>query len=183
MTTRRHFTAASLLATPLMMMGTGAAFGQPSEMPLGGRSEAEQIALEAYIYGYSLITTEVTRVQMSNVDKVEGLSFNLAVQGSGSAAIGNAEVDRLDVGISGAGSATIAGSAPELTAIIRGTSSLDAAQLAVKDATIGVEGPSQVRVTASNTAKVDARGVASVEVAGGAACTVKTQGSAIVTGC
>jgi hypothetical protein len=38
------------------------------------KSEAEQIALDAYIYGYSLITTEVTRVQMSNVGKSEGMS-------------------------------------------------------------------------------------------------------------
>ena len=36
--------------------------------------EAAAIAEEAYIYGYSLITTEVTRVQMSNVDKIAGLS-------------------------------------------------------------------------------------------------------------
>jgi hypothetical protein len=35
--------------------------------------EAQEIALDAYIYGYSLITTEVTRVQMSNVAKVEEL--------------------------------------------------------------------------------------------------------------
>jgi hypothetical protein len=37
-------------------------------------TEARQIAEDAYIYGYSLITTEVTRVQMSNVPKVEGLA-------------------------------------------------------------------------------------------------------------
>jgi hypothetical protein len=34
--------------------------------------EARQIGIDAYIYGYSLITTEVTRVQMSNVAKTEG---------------------------------------------------------------------------------------------------------------
>ena len=34
--------------------------------------EARAIAEEAYIYGYSLITTEVTRVQMTNVDKESG---------------------------------------------------------------------------------------------------------------
>jgi hypothetical protein len=33
--------------------------------------EAKQIAVEAYIYGYSLITTNVTRVQMTNVPAVE----------------------------------------------------------------------------------------------------------------
>jgi hypothetical protein len=36
-------------------------------------SEAKSIGEDAYIYGYSLVTTEVTRVQMSNVDKVEGM--------------------------------------------------------------------------------------------------------------
>src|SRR5689334_9894195 len=36
-------------------------------------SEAKEIAIDAYIYGYSLITTEVTRVQMTNVPKVEEL--------------------------------------------------------------------------------------------------------------
>ncbi len=35
--------------------------------------EASQIAMDAYVYGYSLLTTEVTRVQMTNVAKTEGL--------------------------------------------------------------------------------------------------------------
>jgi hypothetical protein len=35
--------------------------------------EAKAIAVDAFVYGYSLITTEVTRVQMSNVAKQEGL--------------------------------------------------------------------------------------------------------------
>ncbi len=46
-------------------------------------AEAREIAVDAYIYGYSLLTTDVTRVQMSNVDKVEqmraptGTFFNI----------------------------------------------------------------------------------------------------------
>ena len=35
--------------------------------------QAVEIATDAYVYGYSLVTTDVTRVQMSNVDKVEAL--------------------------------------------------------------------------------------------------------------
>jgi len=35
--------------------------------------EARQIALDAYVYGYSLVTTDVTRIQMSNVPAVEAL--------------------------------------------------------------------------------------------------------------
>ena len=35
--------------------------------------DALQIATDAYVYGYSLMTTEVTRVQMTNVAKPDGL--------------------------------------------------------------------------------------------------------------
>ena len=89
----------------------------------------------------------------------------------------------MKINISGVGTVSIAGSAPKLTALVRGTSSLDASRLSVKDATVGAEGPAQVRVTATNSAKVDARGVSSIDVAGGGACTVKAQGSAVITGC
>jgi hypothetical protein len=46
---------------------------QPVEAQSVTPAEAQQIAADAYVYGYSLITTEVTRVQMSNVLKIEGL--------------------------------------------------------------------------------------------------------------
>ncbi|WP_437190809.1 DUF1254 domain-containing protein [Planctomicrobium sp. SH527] len=39
-----------------------------------GAEEAREIALDAYIYGYSLVTTEVTRVQMSNVSKPDSFT-------------------------------------------------------------------------------------------------------------
>jgi len=41
--------------------------------PTAGEERAVDIATDAYIYGYSLVTTEVTRVQMSNVSKADGL--------------------------------------------------------------------------------------------------------------
>jgi hypothetical protein len=46
----------------------------PAQAQALSPEEARQIAEDAYIYGYSLITTEVTRVQMSNVPKVEGFT-------------------------------------------------------------------------------------------------------------
>jgi hypothetical protein len=52
--------------------GTPASGGAQGPQGLSPQ-EAQEIALDAYIYGYSLITTEVTRVQMSNVAKVEEL--------------------------------------------------------------------------------------------------------------
>lgn len=40
-------------------------------------AEARQIAIDAYIYGYSLVTTDITRLQMSNVAKPGELSAPL----------------------------------------------------------------------------------------------------------
>lgn len=117
------------------------------------------------------------------VDRIRGLTFDLALQGSGSVAIGDADVDQMKVGISGSGSARIAGKAPRLSAIVRGTSTLDAAGLTTKDALIGAEGPSEVKLIATATAKVDARGLTNVSVGGNPSCTVKAEGSAVVTGC
>lgn len=117
------------------------------------------------------------------VDKVKGLSFNLAIQGAGSARIDSADVDQLKLGMSGAGSSRIAGRAASMTATVRGSSSLDAEGLSVKDAVIGAEGPAIVRATVTNAAKIDAMGLAAVTLAGTPSCTVTAKGSASVTGC
>lgn len=115
--------------------------------------------------------------------RVKGLSFDLAIQGPGVARIDQAMVDQLKVGISGAGSARLAGQAAKLTATVRGTSSFEAEGLTVKDAVIGAEGPSIVRTTVSNAAKVDAIGLAAVTLGGRPSCTVNARGSAVVSGC
>ncbi len=117
------------------------------------------------------------------IDKVKGLSFDLAIQGAGVMRIDAADVDLMKVGLSGTASARLSGRAAKLTATIRGSSSLDGETLAVKDAVIGAEGPAMVRANVTGTAKVDALGLASVALAGSPACTTRTQGSAGVTGC
>ena len=117
------------------------------------------------------------------IDKVKGMSFDASIQGAGVMRVDSADVDLVKVAMSGAGSARLAGRAAKLTANISGTSTLDAETLAAKDAVIGAEGPVQVRASVGNTAKINALGLASVVLAGGAACEVKAQGSASVTGC
>jgi hypothetical protein len=117
------------------------------------------------------------------IDRVKGLSFELAIQGSGTARIDEVNIDQLRIGLSGAAATRLAGKALKMTATVRGTSSLDAEGLAVKDAVIGAEGPATVRAVVSGTAKVDALGLASVTLAGTPSCTVKAQGSATVSGC
>ncbi len=71
--TRRDILATSALAAPMVLPPGGDAAAQVSEAPPRGATEEAQLLMDAYVYGYSLITTEVTRVQMSNVSEVSGL--------------------------------------------------------------------------------------------------------------
>lgn len=117
------------------------------------------------------------------IDKARSQSFDVSVQGAGSVSIGRLETDRLTAGLLGSGSAVIGGSAAEVTAIARGTSTFDGSALSSKNATVGAEGNSVIKLTATNTAKVDSQGTAMVELGGRPACTVRASGSATVSGC
>ena len=117
------------------------------------------------------------------IDKVKGLKFDLSVQGAGSAAIGTVNVDQLNIAVVGTGSASLAGQAGTVTAVVRGVASLDAANLATKDATIGAEGTANVAARVSNSVKVDGNGAVTIRLTGGPACTLRVGGSATVSGC
>ncbi|MDH4581862.1 DUF1254 domain-containing protein [Pseudomonas sp. BN415] len=55
------------------ILAAAISLGLTGHVSAADQDEPLQIAKDAYVYGYSLITTEVTRVQMTNVDKVSGL--------------------------------------------------------------------------------------------------------------
>lgn len=117
------------------------------------------------------------------VDRAKGLTFDLSVNGSGIATFDEVDVDQLRVGLSGAGTIRVAGRVGKLTTNVRGTSNFEADRLEAKDAFIGAEGPSIVRTKVTNSAKVNAYGLASVTLTGDPACTVTAKGSANVVGC
>jgi hypothetical protein len=117
------------------------------------------------------------------IDTVKGLSFDLAVQGSGAVAIGRADVDQLNIAIGGTASAVIAGRAAKTTAVLRGISSLDASGLTSKDAAFGAEGSATIKAIVTNSVKIDASGPATITLAGKPACTVRANGSLTLTGC
>lgn len=117
------------------------------------------------------------------VDKAKAMTFDLTIQGSGSIAIGHLAADHLRAGLSGTGSVVIGGNSAEVTAIVHGTSSFDGSALTAKDATIGADGSSIVKLVATNSAKVDTEGTATVELGGEPSCTVRAAGSADVSGC
>ena len=136
----------------------------------------------------SIGTHELTAAYLNGagslaIDKVRGLSFELSVQGAGSASIGAVAVDQLRVSLAGTATGKLAGTAPRLNATVRGISTLDASALASKDATIAAEGPAMVNASVSGTAKINAAGAATVALTGEPACTVAAIGSATVSGC
>lgn len=139
--------------------------------------------VEIAVGTHDLSTVWVNGAGKIAIDKAKGQSFDLSVQGPGSVEIGRLAVDRLKAGLSGSGSAVIGGSAAQVTAIARGTSSFDGSALTSKDATIGAEGTAVVKLTATNTAKIDTQGTATVDIGGRPACTVRASGSAVVSGC
>lgn len=118
-----------------------------------------------------------------SINHVQGLKFGLSVQGSGSADIAQAAVDQFNISVLGTASARLAGQAGNVTAVIRGISTLDAARLSMKDATLGADGAATIAADISGTVKVDANGPATVRLTGGPSCTLQVSGSASVTGC
>jgi hypothetical protein len=117
------------------------------------------------------------------IDKVKALSFDLSAEGSGAASVAAADVDQLRVGVVGTASATLAGRAGKVTALVRGIAALDASALAAKDASLSTEGSASIKANVSNSVSIDGSGPATIALSGKPACTSRTSGSATVTGC
>ncbi|MDG4553077.1 MAG: DUF1254 domain-containing protein [Candidatus Competibacter sp.] len=71
--TRNHLRSDEIEIGQTLIVAAGMTGGAVASAQALTPEAAKAIAMDAYIYGYSLITTDVTRVQMSNVPKVEGL--------------------------------------------------------------------------------------------------------------
>jgi hypothetical protein len=117
------------------------------------------------------------------INRVKSLSFDLSVQGSGSGDIADANIDQLNVSVVGSASVRLAGRAAKVTAVIRGISTLDAAALSTRDATLGADGASTISADVSDSVTLDATGPATVRLSGKPSCTLRVSGSASVSGC
>jgi len=136
----------------------------------------------------SLGTHDLTSAWISGsgilaIDHVRGLAFDLSVQGSAGATVAQTDIDQLNISIAGTASGALAGRTGKMTAVVRGISSLDAADLQAKDATIGAEGAATIKANVSNAVTVDAFGPATIIFSGQPACTLRVNGSTSVSGC
>ena len=155
----------------------------PNRSSWGGYPGKDPGPVEISIGTHELTSAWLNGSGGLEIDKVRGLTFGLSAQGSGAVAIGKVEVDQLNIGLAGNASATLSGKAGKLTAVIRGISSLDAAALVTKNASIGAEGAATVKANILNEAKLNGSGPATIALTGGPACTARVSGSVTVSGC
>lgn len=149
----------------------------------GGYSDDQKGPVVIDVGTHELTNAWLNGAGSLSIDKVKGLSFILNVEGAGAAKIDQVDVDQFQVTVLGSGTARLAGKTLKTSASARGTANVDAADLSTKDAVVTAEGPSLIRLTASETAKVNAFGVAAVTLSGNPSCTLRVQGSASVSGC
>ncbi|HEV2594114.1 MAG TPA: head GIN domain-containing protein [Sphingomicrobium sp.] len=117
------------------------------------------------------------------ISRVTGLSFALAVQGSGSAQINDVAADQMNVSLAGTASARLAGRTKRLTAVVRGLSALDAAKLSTPGVHISAEGSATIDASVAQSAQVEATGPATIRFSGSPSCELHVSGSASVSGC
>lgn len=117
------------------------------------------------------------------IDRVRGLTFALSSFGAGATSVGDVTVDRLRLSLEGSGSLRVSGTAKQLDVSLNGPGLVDVAGLTAKDAVLSAMGPASLRARVTNAARINATGTATITLDGGAACTSKVSGSAVVTGC
>jgi hypothetical protein len=128
----------------------------------------------------SLRALAVTGSALVAVTGAKGLRFDLSLSGSARVDLKNVAADRLVVGLIGAGSATIAGSAKLFEAAVQGSASLDAAALQAEDVQIASASAGTIQAAARRKASIVNHGSGDIIVGGTAACTVKSEGAGLV---
>jgi hypothetical protein len=117
------------------------------------------------------------------VDRVKSQKFVLTIQGSGSSDIAHIAADQLNVSLEGTANARLAGQAGKVIALVRGVSTLDAAELATPSADVDADGAATIDANVTDMARVSAWGPATVRLSGRPTCALKVQGSTTVSGC
>ena len=156
---------------------------RPEKATWSGYPGEEQGPVEISLGTHELSAAWLNGTGSLTISKVEGLTFDLSIQGTGMIRIDQADVDQLRVTAGGTANVALAGKTGKLTATIRGLSNLDAEKLITKDAKIGAEGPATIKANITNDATINASGVATIALAGDPTCITKLTGSASVSGC
>ncbi|WP_022682199.1 head GIN domain-containing protein [Sphingobium bisphenolivorans] len=112
-----------------------------------------------------------------SINRMKGLRGEIILGGNGDVSVAAVDLDQLNLGVAGAGRATLAGRAGVATVRVNGPGAVAAEGLHARQATVAIDGPGTVTLTADVTAKVSASGSGDVTVIGKAACSVDNRGT------
>jgi hypothetical protein len=149
----------------------------------GGYPGQDYGPVEVSVGTHDLTNAALTGAGSLSINHVEGLTFGLAVQGSGAAEIANVAADQMTVIVAGTASARLRGRALKFTAAMRGLSSIDAANLTTHNSDIVADGSATIDAIVTDTAQVEASGPSTIRLSGRPTCTLKVSGSTSVSGC
>jgi hypothetical protein len=140
-------------------------------------------AVDIQVGTHDLYAAELTGAGSLAIDKVKALKFDMTLGGAAYGQIDNAAIDQLSLVLVGNAAGRLSGTAKQMTAVLRGLSTLDSSGLQVSDASIGADGPSTVRALVTKSVKLDGSGTASFSLTGRPSCTLNVKGSVSVSGC
>lgn len=176
---RAEGSAASLDAIDLRVEGTTLILRQRSGSGWSGSATPVSIRLSTP----SLRTALLVGAGSLAIDRMDGLSVDVAMQGSGVLSVGNVSADRINASAQGSGALRLAGRGKVGSYVGRGTATLHADQLAVDEVTLAADGAGDVALTAKSRATLNIAGPVTVKVLGNPACTVRASGSVAISGC
>lgn len=105
-----------------------------------------------------------------------GLEVDLSMNGAGDMLVEDAQVDRLNLYVSGGGRVTVKGAAKVVRATANGPGTIEAADLVAKQATVANDGVGSVRLTVDGQAKIVSTGSGDTVIGGKAICDVTQRG-------
>lgn len=117
------------------------------------------------------------------IDRMKGLTVNLALAGPGLLKVADLRADRLNLVAGGSGVVALAGAVKTGNVLGEGSAVIDAAALAADELVLFATGSSEVRTAARRTAKVTASGAATVTLQEPVPCIQKVTGAATVANC
>jgi len=110
------------------------------------------------------------------VDRADGPDFAATIRGAGTIDLPALHTDRARFEMSGAGKITAAGSAGSVDAHVRGFGAIELASLAAHAGRFDLSGTGSIKARVDGPADVAMTGVGSIDVVGGARCTVHKGG-------
>lgn len=111
------------------------------------------------------------------IDTMRGQRIDLVLDGSGRLDLARVETDRLTATLVGSGTVAVAGKVADARLTVRGSGTVEGADLSVSDAIVTADGAPTVHLSARRTASVQANGSGSISIAGRPACTVRNTGT------